>query len=246
MANNTVGKMVKNLKAFLNSDFLRSKGIELSVNLSEWKVRKEKPLIIYLEQDELQKLVNFDLSKNKKLDKVRDLFVLQCSTGLRYSDLIRLAPAHLQGSTIKMKAHKNKKLITIPLTPVSFSILEKYDFDLQTNLHGMNRSRKPISEQKMNDYIKILAEEAGINDPIETVEYKGGQKTYKTVPKHSVLSTHKGVSTFITHCGEKGISAKLVSEITGKTVKVILDHYYGTSVKTIEKEMERAFGKVAI
>jgi hypothetical protein len=41
---------------------------------------------------------------------------------------------------------------------------------------------------------------------------------------------------------EKGISAKVVSEIAGKTLKVILGCYNGTNDKVIETEMQKAFG----
>lgn len=71
---------------------------------------------------------------------------------------------------------------------------------------------------------------------------KKGLKTYSKVEKWKLLSSHRAVATFITHCGERGISAKTVSEITGKTVKVILDHYYGTNEDFIIKQMHRAFG----
>ena len=98
-----------------------------------------------------------------------------------------------------------------------------------------------ISEQKYNAYIKEACKKAGIDSDIEKAEYKGGNKTYIEVPKYSAISSHTAVKTFITHCGEKGISAKVVSQITGKSVRVILDHYYGTNKTTIKSEMERAF-----
>jgi hypothetical protein len=94
----------------------------------------------------------------------------------------------------------------------------------------------------LNKYIKVACEDAGITSKVEVSELRGGQKIYTKYFKHELISTHTAVKTFITHCGEKGISAKVVSEITGKTVKVILDHYYGTSDKVIELEMQRAFG----
>jgi len=96
--------------------------------------------------------------------------------------------------------------------------------------------------QKFNDYIKDACELAEIDEPAEEVIYKGGQKTYVKRPKHKLMSSHKAVSTFISLCGANGIPAKVVSEITGKTVKVILKHYYGVDEGTIQMEMSRVFG----
>ena len=58
-----------------------------------------------------------------------------------------------------------------------------------------------------------------------------------------MVSSHIAVKTFITHCGQKGISPKVVAEITGKSVQVILVYYYGIDEATIKREMERGFGK---
>ena len=229
MSNNTVGKEVKTLKSFLN--YLRDRGYVISPDVAKFKVFKEKPLVVYLTQSELTQLYEYDFGSNTRLSRVRDLFVFQASTGLRWSDISRLAPEHIKDGIICMVAYKNKKQTLVPLIPRAKAILEKYNGKLPV-----------IAEQNVNLYIKEACNKAGITQPIEKVTYHGGKKTFEKVPKYQEISTHKAVSTFITHCGEKGISAKVVSEITGKTTKVILDHYYGISRETIISEMTKAFG----
>lgn len=172
---------------------------------------------IYLTQSELKKLQDHDFSKSIRLEKVRDLFLLGCKTELRISDLTRLGKQHINDGWISLKAHKNKNKIDIPITNAIAEILEKYDYKMPT-----------ISEQKYNAYTKEACKKAGIDSNIEKIEYKGGNKTYIEVPKYSAISSHTAVKTFITfitNCGEKGISAKVVSQITGKSVRVVLDHY---------------------
>lgn len=230
MSNNTIGKEVKTLKAFLN--YLKDRGYPVSEEVKKFKVFKEKPLIVYLTQDELKALYEYDFSKNKRLEKARDLFVLQASTGLRWSDLSRLDKEHIHGNIISMKAYKNKKQTLVPLIPRSEAILQKYEYQIPK-----------LSEQNLNLYIKEACKIVDIDQPIEKAVYVGGKKSFTKVPKYQEVSTHVAVKTFITHCGEKGISAKVVSEITGKTVKVILDAYYGIDQKTIVSEMARAFGE---
>ncbi|MBX9851787.1 MAG: site-specific integrase [Cytophagaceae bacterium] len=229
MTPTAAGNQIKTLKSFLRH--LIRKGINIDADLSEFKAYKEKPTIIYLSQEELETLYSHDFSAIKKYERVRDLFVLQCSTGLRISDFKRLGIEHIHGSIIKMKSHKTMKDIIVPLTPKSDAILKKYNYELPM-----------ISEQKINEYIKEACKLAGINSLVEIQEYRNGNKIYNKYFKYQLIKTHVAVKTFISHCGERGISAKVVSEITGKTVKIILDHYYGTSNKVIEMEMHKAFG----
>jgi integrase len=229
LANNSIGTQIKDLKAFLN--YVKKRGVIVSADLSDFKVLREKPVIVYLSQKELQTLYTYDFSKNQSLEIARDLFVLQSQTGFRYSDLSRLGIQHLDGNMLRMKAHKTKKDVKVPLTPIAAAILKKYNFEL------------PIyTEQKQNKHIKQACRLAGIKQKIEIPSYHGGTKTYETFEKWKLITTHIAVKTFITHCGELGISPKVVSEVTGKTVKVIIDHYYGTNDKVIEEEMQKAFG----
>ncbi len=229
LVNNSIGAIIKNFKVFLRD--LEKRGYLFNVDFVEFKVFAEDPNVIFLTQKELTTLEKHDFGKRKSLDQVRDIFVLGCYTGLRYSDISRLGKEHIKGNTIKMRAHKNKKPVTIPLTPKVIEILKKYDYQLPR-----------ISSQKFNKYVKDACELAEINEPTEEVIYKGGQKTYVKRPKFELISSHKAVSTFISLCGTNGIPARVVSEITGKTVKVIMKHYYGVDEDTIQLEMRRAFG----
>jgi len=84
---------------------------------------------------------------------------------------------------------------------------------------------------------------AELNRDVEVISYKGGNKVYTKVELWHLVSSHKAVNTFITHSVEKGISPKTVSEITGKTVKVLLNHYYGSNESFLIREMYSAFGE---
>lgn len=223
---NTAGGIIKNLKAFLH--WADSRGFEVhpDVNHRDFKILKERKEILYLSNDELQSMIDLDLSGNKRLDQVRDVFVFNCRTGMRYGDLRRLTKSHIKevGGTqvIKLMQEKTNRLNYIPITSLSKSILLKYNYVLPI-----------ISEQRMNDYIKEVGQMAEINTLIESNE--------DLVPKYELLSTHIAIKTFITHCVEKGISPKTVSEITGKSLRVLMDHYYGTNSDQIIHEMTQAF-----
>lgn len=250
--NNSVGTIIKNLKVFLVH--VKKRGVKVKAELKDFKVLAEKKEVLYHSQEEVEILYNLqipkDLSAYKKvwnefwkgnkyqefplketLEKAKDIHLLECQTSLRVSDRKRLGIQHIKDSIIRMPAHKTKKPLTIPLTPKAKAILKKYDYKLPD-----------ISATRMNEYVKALCLVAGFDYLVEIADYRGGKKNYTKVPKWKLVTNHTAVKTFITHCGEKGISAKVVSEITGKTVKVIIDHYYGTNEKVIEAEMKKAFG----
>jgi len=228
LVNNSTGTVIKHLKVFFS--FLKKKGYKFNVDFKDFKVFAEKSNIVYLTQEELKHLWEYKF-ESQRLERVRDLFLLIASTGLRYSDLSRLGSEHLEGNTIKMMAHKTKTRVTIPLTPISSAILKKYDYKLPR-----------LTGQRFNNYIKEACKVAGVDAPTEKVTYRGGQKHYTKRPKHEFITSHKAVNSFITHCCERGISPKVVAQITGKTVQVILDQYLGIDESTIQREMNRAFG----
>jgi integrase len=246
--NNSVGSIIKNLKVFLVN--AKKRGVEVKADLKEFKVLAEKKEVLYHSQEEVEILYNLKIPENlnkyikiwnqsfkkpfpdkETLIKAKDIHILECQTSLRVSDRKRLGIQHIKDSIIRMPAHKNKKQLTIPLTPKAKAILKKYDYKLPA-----------ITEQRSSEYVKAICLIAGFDYLVEIADYRGGKKNYTKVPKWKLVTNHIAVKTFITHCGEKGISAKVVSEITGKTVKVIIDHYYGTNEKVIEAEMKKAFG----
>lgn len=84
-----------------------------------------------------------------------------------------------------------------------------------------------ISNQKMNDYLKELAELAEINEPVREVYYKGSERIEETTPKYALLSTHAGRRTLICNALSLGIAPQVVMKWTGhndyKAIKPYID-----------------------
>ena len=93
MKNNTIGKLVKNLKAFLN-DRMRRNRIK-PIDLTAFKVVQEEVDHIYLTADEIQAIAAVDCKDDEELERVKDFFVIGCLTGLRFSDISRIRPEYL-------------------------------------------------------------------------------------------------------------------------------------------------------
>jgi len=194
-------------------------------------IKREILDVIALTDEEFQSLVNLDLSGNNRLGQVRDVFCFSCTTGLRYSDLALLKRENIKGDEIKITVKKTKQTLTIPLTNYSQAVLDKYK--------KVYRPIPVISNQKMNDYLKELCKEAGIDTPIEVVRFQGAKRIADIYPKYELISVHTGRKTFATLSLERGMSAEEVMTITGHKDYKSFKRY----VKITEQRKKLVMGK---
>jgi integrase len=179
-------------------------------------------------------LYNFDLSENKKLAQVRDIFCFSCATGFRYSDLKQLKREHIKADEIILTIIKTGERLMVPLNPYSIGILSKY---------RQHHSPLPmISNQKLNDYVKELCLLAGINEPIEIVRSYGIKREAIIYPKHELISLHCGRKTFVTLSLEKGMSAEQVMACTGHRSYQSFKRYINITGKLKKTAMMKAWG----
>uniref|UniRef100_UPI00404A8F7D tyrosine-type recombinase/integrase n=1 Tax=Gelidibacter sp. TaxID=2018083 RepID=UPI00404A8F7D len=203
--NTTIAKALSTLKTFLG--YARKHGIKVNDSYRDFTIKREKLEVIALTQEEFDSLLNEDLSANKRLEKVRDIFCFACATGLRYSDIAQLKREHIADNFIKLTIKKTKTELTIPLNSISASILEKYK--------DLTRPLPLISNQNLNYYIKELCKLIGIDQQIEIVRFFGKKREVKTYPKHDLIHFHTARKTFVTLSLEKGMSAEEVMTISG-------------------------------
>lgn len=105
---------------------------------------------VYLTIDELKVISEWKAS-SQKLDRVRDLFLFQCFTGMGYSDLEKFGKSEIKQEgdyeIIRSNRIKTDERFVIPLLPDAKKILLKYNYELPI-----------ITNQKYNDYLKVIAE----------------------------------------------------------------------------------------
>ena len=132
-----------------------------------------------LTEEQLTSLLEFDLSGDERLDRVRDVFCLECYTGLRYSDTQQIKELNKDNKFLKVIVKKKSEPLTIPLLPEAEKILDKY--------FENNKSFPEISNQKMNEYLKELGEITGLfKSEIEILKISGNKKT-KIIKKQALL-----------------------------------------------------------
>lgn len=164
----------------------------------------------FLTVDELAALQELDLRDNPRLERVRDVFVFQCLTGVRFGDLQKLRPDHRHGSELQITTEKNRKSVVIPLSPAARAIWDRYGGEL------------PVpSAQKMNQYLKEVAALAKLDEPVTIIRYSGSKRIERVKPKHEVLSSHAAKRTYVSLLRQRGVSLEAVMKVTGNTRRTI-------------------------
>lgn len=232
ISNHTAAKQLSTLKTFLN--YAKKNGVQVSDKYKDFTIKREKMEVIALTNEEFETLFYLDLSNNKKLSQVRDVFCFSCTTGLRYSDLSQLRREHIGEDKIDITVTKTKDPLTIPLTPYSLAILSRYQQQL--------KPLPVISNQKMNEYVKQLCKMAGIVKPIEIVRFQGAKRIVNIYPKCELIGTHTGRKTFATLSLERGMSAEQVMAIGGWEDYKSFKRYVRVTGKLKKTVMLKAWG----
>lgn len=224
MRNSTIGKQLGFLKWFIRWAFKKGYHQNIAFETFKPKLKNTPKKVIFLTWDELNKLKACNIPQNKQyLERVRDVFLFCCFTGLRYSDVYNLRTSDVKADHIEITTVKTADSLVIELNNHSKAILEKYK---DVHFEG-NKVLPVISNQKMNDYLKELGELAEINEPIRETYYKGNQRIDEVTPKYALLGTHAGRRTFICNALALGIPAQVVMKWTGhsdyKAMKPYID-----------------------
>lgn len=192
---NTTVKYIRNLRKIvriaLSNDWLKLDPFRnISYHLKE--VNRD-----YLTDSELKLLINKEFSI-ERLSRIKDIFLFCCFTGLAFSDVKSLDKENITQGINNQKWLRTKRKKTgnpseIPLLQVPTIILKKYKND---PICLLQQKLLPVgSNQRMNSYLKEIADLCGIK-------------------KH--LSTHTARHTFATTVTlTHGVSMEAVSKMLG-------------------------------
>ena len=236
-------KNIKNTTINNQLDFLRwylKWGLEKGYNNTRAfeyfkpKLKTTPKKVIFLSWDELSQLREYQVPESKQyLDRVKDVFLFQCFTGLRYSDVYNLKRSDVKDDHIEVTTVKTADSLRIELNNYSRAILDKYK-----DIHFEHNKALPvISNQKSNDYLKELGELAGINEDVRETYYIGNDRKDEVTPKHKLLGTHAGRRTFICNALAMGIPAQTVMKWTGHSDYKAMKPYIDVADKDKQEAM---------
>jgi len=228
---NTIGRHIKALKVIMRAAGEDGLHENKDIERKKFKVITAEVHPIYLTQTEVENLYNLDLSDNKPFDIARDIFLIGCYTGQRFSDYSRINAKHIKevkgGKIIELIQKKTGQRVLIPVRPELETILKKYDYN-PPHTH----------EQKANERIKLVCEKAKINELIEIEEIKGGLKVTQSKAKHELIKTHTARRTGATLMFLAGIPTISIMKITGhKTEREFLKYIRITDEENARKLM---------
>ncbi len=211
---NTIAKDISILKVFMGEAVDLGYTTNMQFKHKKFAFNEVETDQVYVSEKELNDLYKFDLSHNKKLEQVKDLFIFGAWVGLRFSDFSNIKPEYIveiEGEYfIKMITQKTKELVIIPCNRTVLDIFEKYQ-------HSPNKLPKSISNQKFNDYIKDVCKEAGMaeNSPVKEMIEKGRLSTTPELQLWQCISSHSARRSFATNYYLQGFPTLDLMKITG-------------------------------
>ncbi|GGM72995.1 integrase [Dyadobacter beijingensis] len=233
---NTQNKHTGLLKFFLNEATERKENDNIEFKSRRFSTPRKEVDSIYLNEDEIKLLLKLDLSAEPRLEKVRDLFIVGCFTGLRFSDLTAIQAENISPDFkyLKTKTIKTDEYLEIPIHPIVRKVMEKYKGKTPNHLPPV------ISNQKMNEYLKEIGEKANLSDDVALFEKKGKVRTQKKVSKFSLITSHTARRSFATNEYLAGTPSYAIMAITGhRTEKAFL-----TYIKVTKKQYARQLSEI--
>lgn len=215
MAKNSVGKQIKVLKTFLNAATDRGINTNQFFKSKIFKKPTEEVDKIFLTDDEIQNIIALDLTGRGSIEVTRDLFIIACYTGFRFSDFVSLRREHIDDNFIIKTTLKTKAKIIVPIHPVIRIILEKYNYELPNC----------ISNTHANSQLKEIAEMAKINNDVEVIKTIGGKYERNVYKKWQLVCSHTGRRSFATNAYLAGVPAISIMMITGHATESVFMQY---------------------
>lgn len=207
----TINKIVQRLKSIIKTciDY----GWLARNPFFEHKPLKEDLVIVYLSDDELFKLKEFQF-KQERLNQVRNLFLFSVYTGLAYYEASELKYSNLVGDNegdiwIKIIRKKTNKMISIPLLDEAKIILKSL------KSHSTDYVLPKLSNQKFNSYLKEITDIVGIE---KRVTHHTARKTFATTVLLNNDIPIETVSTLLGHSNIR-ITQKHYAEVLNKKLK---------------------------
>lgn len=211
-ANNTAVKYIKNFHKIINQCL--ANGWLNKDPFANYKAKIKEVIRDFLSESEIENMMNKKFV-SERLELVRDIFIFSCFTGLAYVDVRQLSRNHLSfgidgDKWIFKNRQKTDTSSKIPLLPIALEIINKYEN--HPACANENRLLPILSNQKMNAYLKEIADVCGINKeltfhiarhtfattitlsngvPIETVSKMLGHTNLKTTQHYAKILDRK-------------------------------------------------------
>lgn len=250
---NYVGANIKVIRVLFN--YIKSeKDIYLGDLHKNFYVRKQEIDILVLSPEQLKFLIhdrNFEAQLTLAQQRIKDIFVFGCTTGLRFSDIFLLTNKNIEKDNdswyLKVKSKKTKTYSSLKLPKYAMEIVEKYQ----------SRSSKkllfePTDLANFNEILKRIGEKAGWTHDIEISREKFGKAQKVNSGKNKArfcdnMSSHMMRRTAVTTLLILGMPEHLVRKISGHSHgSSSFNRYVHYAQVYIDKEIEQVHSKLEV
>ena len=218
---NTAAKFMQTLRMIIIE--AKNNGWIFHDPFTNYRIRLKKVDRGYLTEEELQRILQKKMQCGR-LEQVRDIFIFSCFTGLAYIDVRNLTKENIRTSFdgklwIMTHRHKTQTPVNVPLLKVPQMLLKKYEGTLPDG-----RLLPVLSNQKLNSYLKEIADLCGIE---------------KNITFHLARHTFATTMTLA-----KGVPIETVSKMLGHTNIVTTQIYAGITNDKIGRDMQLLAGQL--
>lgn len=217
-ATNTIAHKVICIKAVMRAAVER--GMTTNERWRYYRNSTEQTEAVALNEEELERIRRCDLHNHESLGRVRDLFLMCCWTGLRYSDISALSEECIQGDMIVLRQRKTNNYVTIPIHPVFREIWERYGGIPVT-----------MSNQKFNAYLKDVCKAARLRQKVMKSITRGGRKRTTVYEKWQLVTSHTGRRSFATNLYRSGFPSLSIMQVTGHKTETAFLKYIKVSMQ---------------
>lgn len=189
--------------------------VDKSYDYSFLKTAEKPPVVFSLTQEELQKWIDLPITNWR--EKIKDLFLLQCLTGMRYSDTQQDLRLLISNDVLVYTSQKTKIRTTVPLRPLAIQVIQKYDGWIKVTNQVFNRELKWIAKK-----------------------YKFSRVVNKK-PFHKEISSHVGRKTFISLSIRQQIPLTYVMRMAGITNPKTIQRYDSANEEYLVEAMSNWF-----
>jgi len=148
--------------------------------------------------------------------------LISCYTGQRISDFMRFESDKIRKQKevpfLDIRQVKTEKMVTIPLLPEVIELLDK----------RQGKFPRPISAQRYNDWVKVVAKLAGLTQKMKGKLRKDNRDVIGDYPKWQLVASHIGRRSFATNFYGR-IPTSFLKNITGHSTEQMLLTYIGKS-----------------
>lgn len=235
----TIGHVKANLITVLN--WSSKYGVKLNPSYSEVDIPNYIPSKISLTPDEISHIYHFKIgmtetysfrskkmlkmrrNKIETLEKVRDMFVLSCNLGQRYSDMVRISPENFKNGIFSIVQQKTGNKCHVPINTLSidnritFAILEKYGYHAPYtgDINNYNSYLHELLHHIGEDFLEDVYIDNKINGII----------TRETKQRFQLISSHSARRSFATINTLRNIPRSKILRATGHSSEKAFSRY---------------------